>query len=234
MEECEQFVDGRHGSDISLVELVTLLKDRLTLIVHKLSDESLVYTEFVVLNSGGLDVSWLSRLKSMLTAIVFESSANRSETIDKVHHLWTQIYDCVGLRLGLSTESLRLAATLPNPVCPSRPLGEEDAALMLHRQSTGGPEQVIEITRWLEGVAAVNRLAVNLRRDEVTRIAQARMVATAVYLREDFTSRQRAKIQRRCQKVIFRIYGVYRKYVRWAVGDFVRLARCIEVSSKSV
>ena len=212
MEECEQFVDSWQDAGISLVKLVTLLKNRLTFILHEISDESLVYTVFEVLNSRGLDVSWFDRLKSMLMAIVFESSTNSSEIIDTVHSLWTQIYDCVGLRLGLSTESLRFAATLRNPVCPSRPLGEEDAALLLHSQSKGGPKQVIETTRWLKDVTvAVDRLAANRRRDAVTSIAQARMVATAVHLRQDFTDHERARILRRWEKVTFRIYGMYRE-----------------------
>ena len=63
----------------------------------------------------------------MLMAVVFDRAANKSEIIDTVHLLWTQIYDCVGLRLGLSTESLRFAATLRHPDCPSRPSGEQDA-----------------------------------------------------------------------------------------------------------
>ena len=225
MEECERFVDSWQDAGVSLVELVTLLKNRLTFILHEISDESLVYTVFEVLNSRGLDVSWFDRLKSMLMAIVFDSSTNSSEIIDTVHSLWTQIYDCVALRLDLSTESLRFAATLRNPVCPSRPLGEEDAALMLHSQSKGGPKQVIETTRWLKDVTvAVDRLAANRRRDAVTSIAQARMVATAVHLRQDFTDHERARILRRWEKVTFRIYGMYRKDARWAVGDYVRLA----------
>ena len=225
MEECEQFVESWQDAEISLVDLVTLLKNRLTFILHEISNESLVYTVFEVLNSRGLDVSWFDRLKSMLMAIVFESSTNNSEIIDTVHSLWTQIYDCVGLRLGLSTESLRFAATLRNPVCPSRPLGEAGAAHLLHNQSKDGPDQVIETTRWLRDVTvAVDRLADDRRRNAVTSIAQARMVATAVHLRQDFTDRERDRILHRWEKVTFRIYGMYRKDARWAVGDYVRLA----------
>lgn len=225
MEECEQFVTRWQTADNSLVELVTLLKNRLTFILHEISDESLVYTVFEVLNSRGLDVSWFDRLKSMLMAVVFDRAGNKYEIIDTVHSLWTQIFDCVGLRLGLSTESLRFAATLRNPDCPSRPLGEEGAALMLYDQSKDGPEQVIETTRWLRDVtAAVDQLAANPRRNAVTRIAQARMVATAVHLRQDFTEDEKAKILSRWEKVTFRIYGMFRKDARWAVGDYVRLA----------
>ena len=225
MEECEQFVCRWQNANNSLVELVTLLKNRLTFILHQISDESLVYTVFEVLNSRGLDVSWFDRLKSMLMAIVFDSSANSSEIIDTVHSLWTQIYGRVGLRLGLSTESLRFAATLRNPVCPSRPLGEEDAALVLYSQSRGGSDKVIETTRWLKDVTvAVDRLAADRRRNAVTRIAQARMVAAAVNLRQDFSASERSRIFRRWERVTFRIYGMFRKDARWAVGDYVRLA----------
>ena len=225
MEECEQFVTDWQTAGNPLVELVTLLKNRLTFILHEISDESLVYTVFEVLNSRGLDVSWFDRLKSMLMAVVFEHEANRSEHIDTVHSLWTQIYRCVGLRLGLSTESLRFAATLRTPDCPSRPFGEEGAALMLYDQSKEGPEQVIETTQWLRDVtAAVDKQAISRRRDAVNRIAQARIVATAVHLRQDFTEDEKAEILNRWEKVTFRIYGMFRKDARWAVGDFVRLA----------
>ena len=225
MEECEQFVTNWQNANNTLVDLVTLLKNRLTFILHEISDESLVYSVFEVLNSRGLDVSWFDRLKSMLMAIVFDRAANRSEIIDMVHSLWAEIYDCVGLRLGLSTESLRFAATLRDPVCPNRPLSEEDAALMLYGQSKDGPEQVIETTRWLRDVtAAVDRLVVDNRRNAVTRIVQARMVATAMHLRQDFTESEKTSIISRWEKVTFRIYGMFGKDARWAVGDYVRLA----------
>lgn len=225
MEECEQFVTNWQNANNSLVELVTLLKNRLTFILHEISDESLVYSVFEVLNSRGLDVSWFDRLKSMLMAIVFDRAANKSEIIDMVHSLWAEIYDCVGLRLGLSTESLRFAATLRDPVCPNRLSSEEDAALMLYGQPEDGPEQVIETTRWLRDVtAAVDRLAADNRRNAVTRIVQARMVATAIHLRQDFTESERTSIISRWEKVTFRIYGMFGKDARWAVGDYVRLA----------
>ena len=50
------------------------------------------------------------------------------------------------------------------------------------------------------------------------------MVATAVHLRQDFTEGDKAKILNRWEKVTFRIYGMFRKDARWAVGDYVRLA----------
>ena len=186
----------------------------------------MVYTVFEVLNSRGLEVSWFDRLKSMLMAVVFESeTGNRSEIIEEVHQLWTDIYRLVGLRLGTSTESLRFAATLRNPDLLSRPLGQEAAAYLLHGQSKNSAKQVIETSRWLKDVTvAVDQLAANHRRNVVTGIAQARMVAVAVYLRSDFTQEERATIFERWETVSFRVYGMFGKDARWMVGDYVRLA----------
>jgi len=226
IEDCEKFVADWQGAGNSLEDLVGLLKNRLTFVFHEIGDEALVYTVFEVLNSRGLDVSWFDRLKSMLMALVFEAdTGNKNEIIDEVHQLWTDIYRCVGLRMGLSTESLCFAATLRTSYPHSRPLGEEEAANLLRDQSKGEPAKVIGTTKWLKAVTeAVDQLLADRRRNAVTEIKQARMVATAVYLRPDFTEDEKAEILRRWENVTFRIYGMFGKDARTAVGDYVRLA----------
>ena len=57
MEECQQFTRDWQNLDKSLVDLVTLLKNRLTFILHEITDESVGYSVFEVLNSLSLDVS---------------------------------------------------------------------------------------------------------------------------------------------------------------------------------
>ena len=224
--DCRGFVADWQAADKSLGDLVGFLKNRLTFVFHEIADEGLVYTVFEVLNSRGLDVSWFDRLKSMLMALVFEAeNGNKSEIINEVHQLWTDIYRCVGLRLGLSTESLRFAATLRCLHCPSRPLGEEDATELLRNQATGGLDKVIEVTKWLKAVTeAVDRLQADKTRNAVTEIAQARMAAAAVYLRSDMAEAEKARILRRWENVTFRIYGMFRRDARTAVGEYVRLA----------
>ena len=226
IEACEKFVVDWKGDGNSLEDLVSLLKNRLTFVFHEIGDEAIVYTVFEVLNSRGLAVSWFDRLKSMLMAIVFEAeTGNKSEIIDEVHQLWTDIYGCVGLRLGLSTESLRFAATLRLPYLPNRPLSEEDATELLRKQSKDGPDKVIETTKWLKAVTeAVDQLRADRRRNAVTEIAQARLVATAVNLRQDLAEDEKTDILRRWESVTFRIYGMLGKDARTAVGDYVRLA----------
>ena len=233
MEDCEQFVADWQEQNRSIIDLLILLKNRLTFVFHEISDESMVYTVFEVLNSRGLEVSWLDRLKSMLMAIVFESkTGNRDEHVDAVHKLWTDIYQCIGLELGLNNESLRFAATLRNPDPPSRQLTEEKSAHLLRDQSTGGPKEVIETTKWLQQVTDVSsRLRTDPSITAVTRIAQARMVATAVYLRSSsftkgscFTKDEEASILKRWEIVTFRVYEMFRKDARSHVGDYIRLA----------
>ena len=226
MADCEQFVSEWHGDNSSLSELVSLLKNRLTFVLHEIGAEGLVYTVFEVLNSRGLDVSWFDRLKSILMGIVFESgSGNNSEHIEEVHRLWTDIYRCVGLRLGLGAESLRFAATLRNPLPQYKPMSEEKATELLRNQAMDGPDTVIEITKWLKSVTeAVDTLEADHRKAAVTRIIQARLVAAAVYLRHDLTNDEREEVLRRWENVTFRIYGMCRKDARTAVGDYTKLA----------
>lgn len=225
IEECERFI-VEWQRDYSLVDLVALVKNKLTFIFYEIGDEALVYTVFEVLNSRGLEVSWFDRLKSMLMGIVFEAeTGNREELIEETHQLWGAIYQCIGLRQGMSTESLRFAATLRQPQRPNRPLGESDAATLLSNQSRSGPSDVIKTTEWLKSVTeAVDKLAGDRRRNAVTQIAQARLVATAVHLRTDFDNAEANEILRHWESVTFRIYGLLRHDARNSVGDYVRLA----------
>ena len=225
IEECEKFVVDWQNQG-RLTDLVALLRNRLTFIFHEISDHALVYTVFEVLNSRGLEVSWVDRLKSMLMAIVFESdTGNRDELIQETHRLWSEIYRCIGLRQGMSTEALRFAATLRQPNRPNRPLGQADAVKLLSDQSAEGPAGVIQTTDWLKSVTeAVDQLARDRRRNAVTQIAHARLLATAVHLRQDLSERDKAEVIQAWEGITFRIYGLFGRDARWAVGDYVRLA----------
>ncbi len=225
IEQCEDFVKKWQTKN-TLLDLISLLKNRLTFVFHEISDESLVYSVFEVLNSRGLEVSWFDRVKTKLMAIIFDSNTgNRAEIITEVHKLWTEIYRVVGLRLGMSTESLCFAATLKFPYAPARPLGEEDSAERLTILAGNDPKKVIEVSTWLKSVTeAVDRLMADHRKNAVTQIKQARLVATAIILRPDINENEKAELLNRWEKVTFRIYGLTGKDARTAVGDHVRLA----------
>ena len=223
--ECEEFAEKWQRED-RLPELVALVRNRLEFIFHETPDEALVYTVFEVLNSRGLGVSWVDRLKSMLMATIFETDpANQDKHISEVHRIWSDIYRCIGLRQGMSTEALRFAATLNRDSRPNRPLGQEDSVETLHGQSRTGPSEVIKTSTYMKSVTeAVDILSQDRRRNAITRIAQARLLAAAVHLRQDLSHDEKEHILSAWESVTFRIYGMFRKDARTAVGDYVRLA----------
>ncbi len=63
--ECMTYVEGWRRRQAGLSPLLALLKNRLHFLLHEIDEENAVYTVFEVLNSRGLDVSWIDRLKSI-------------------------------------------------------------------------------------------------------------------------------------------------------------------------
>lgn len=226
IEDCEEFVEDWIEDGHSLIDLVSLLKNRLTFVFHEIGDEALVYTVFEVLNSRGLEVSWFDRLKSMLMATIFESDTdNKREFINEVHQGWADLYGLVRLNLGVRNISMRFAATLWNNSRPSKVLGSEDAALELLRSANGEPQGVLEATAWLKDVTAqVDEMISDLRRRGITHIIHANLVAIAIQLRSDLSTSERAELLREWEGITFKIYGLNRNDARTGVGDNVRLA----------
>lgn len=231
MEDCEAFVRSWTAGKRSAVDLLALVKNRLQFILHEIADEGLVYTVFEVLNSRGLEVSWMDRLKSQLMGIAFESrSGNEKEIIDELHRIWCDIYQRIGTRHGLDDEALLSAGTLRSILEPGRRLSAEDAVHTLLGAAGGTAKGAIDVSRWLLSVTeAVDRVHRDRRLDGVTDIYQARLLAVAILLRPDFSDAERKRLLRAWEKVSFRIYGMYRKDARVSVGDYVRLAwNCLQ------
>lgn len=225
IEDCQEFVLHWKEAGSKLTELATLLKNRLFFLLHEIQDEKTVYTVFEVLNSRGLDVSWLDRLKSLLMGAAFElNKTNQRGLIKDLHVTWRDIYSVIGLRQGLSTESFRFAATLKSAEAPSRSLGEKDSVELL-RSASGTAKQIREIASWLLRVTqACDTINANPRLNAVTKISQARLLAVAIHLRPDFNKKERDELLARWEKVSFRIFGMSGNDARTMVGDYVRLA----------
>ena len=225
IEECEEFVESWQESKRRLISLVALLKNRLSFLLHEIKDEKAVYTVFEVLNSRGLEVSWLDRLKSILMGAAFElKQTDRKGLIKELHTIWRDIYSVIGLRQGLSTEALRFAATLLVKDVPSRPLGEQDS-VEVFRRHTDTAKQILTVAKWLLDVTrACDKVNSNRRIGAVTRISQARLLATSLYLHKRLKATERDQLLARWEKVSFRIYGMLKYDARSGVGDYVRLA----------
>ena len=228
IEECEDFVGSWQEAERPLSELVGLLKNRLSFILYEISQEREVYTVFEVLNSRGIEVSWLDRLKSMLMGAAFElEEGDPGQLVRDLHVIWRDIYKTVGLRQGLSTEALRFAATLFETE-GNKPLSEQ-ASVDLLREWTGSGEDIREVAQWLLQVTeACDAVLSNKRLDAVTRIAQARLLAVAIHLM-DLEPKDHQRLLDCWERISFRIYGMFDKDARTGVGDYVRLARrCIQ------
>jgi len=225
--DCETFVENwssRTGR--TLVQLYATIKNRLSLILHEIEEEGLVYTVFEVLNSRGLDVSWFDKLKSLLMAIVFENgdAGSKKETVKELHKLWTEIYRTIGLRQQLNKETVRFAGTLRDSKSPNRPLSEEQSVKVLVDGCGTNAKSVVECTKWILKITkAEDRLWANHRLRAVTSIVQARLVAIAILLRR-FPDAEEKVILRCWESVTFRIFGISGNDARTKVGDYVRLA----------
>jgi hypothetical protein len=225
MQECEAFVRN-WGQD--RLALAAILKNRLTIILHEISDELVVYTVFEVLNSRGLDVAWLDRLKSILMGVAFERGQGiKMEAVEELHRVWGDIYACVGLHQGRSAEALRFAATLKSESTVSRVLSQEDSVDALRELTGKSARGAIDVSKWvLSVVKAVDRLITDNRRAAVTKIAHARLLAVALELREDLAV-DREVLLAAWENATFRIFGMCRKDARTRVGDYVRLAHSV-------
>lgn len=222
--ECETFVRD-WAKKKKLVDLIATVRNRLSMIYHELSEEATVYRVFEVLNSRGLDVKWIDKLKSQLMALIFEhvEGGSRAEAVREMQVVWQDIYRTLGLRSDLGDEALRFAGTWALGSRPNRIVSQEDAAAGLASAAGTELKSIALIGKRLKSVvAAVNELDANVRLRAVTRIAHARFVATAILLREFDTDVQK-RLLGKWERVTFRVFALGGADTRNKVGDYVRL-----------
>ena len=222
--ECEAFVRV-WSKDKTLIDLIATLRNRLSMIYHELSDEATVYRVFEVLNSRGLDVKWIDKLKSQLMALIFEhvEGGTRAEAVREMQVVWEGIYRTLGLRSELGDEALRFAGTWVLESRPNRIISQEDAAAELTRFAGTELKSIAGVGARLKAVVeAVNELDGSVRLRAVTRIAHARFVATAILLRK-FDSVTQGRLLGAWERVTFRIFALGGADTRHKVGDYVRL-----------
>src|SRR5262249_12455001 len=93
------------------------------------------------------------------------------------------------------------------------------------RAKARGAQQVREVANWLLSVTrACDTIHASRRLQAVTQISQARLLATAIHLRDDISTSDRERLLARWEKVSFRIYGLLGRDARTRVGEYVRLA----------
>ena len=232
IDECESFVDEWNKP----VELLGILKNKLTFVYHEIDNEAAVYTVFETLNDRGLDVSWLDKLKSRLMRKVFEDNqGNSKEHIDELHNIWGKIYETlgplhkvasdIGLRENVSSETLRFAATLRASKAPSQPLGEKrsvDRLIKICRSTS----EAIKVSNWLLDVTSAYYKLLNDMRSSKKAVAknvQARLLGLVIILR-DCSPEEEEKLLEQREKTTFRIFGLCGTDARKEKKEYVQLA----------
>lgn len=61
--ECENFVQEWRDTHGGIISLTSTVRNKLSVIYHEIEDQATVYRVFEVLNSRGLDVKWIDKLK---------------------------------------------------------------------------------------------------------------------------------------------------------------------------
>lgn len=239
MNECEGFVSEWMGTQKKdPLDLYGILRSRLELILHEINDEATVYRVFEVLNSRGLSVSWLDRLKSDLMAVAFEGTgATKAGAIAQLHTTWTNIYRCIGLRQATGKDALKYAATLwPEYDADFNKVVSEELAkhsLLYWSANQKNPSAaVIRVSSWIEKVAtAVDGLMKDRRLGGVSQITQARLLYCAIELHPKLREQEKKEVLEKWERVSFRIFGLCHKDARTKAGEFVRVARQIQTNS---
>lgn len=223
--ECIKFVANWQADGNTLLDLVALLKNRLSVIYHEMNDEASVYRVFEVLNSRGLDVKWIDKVKSQLMALIFNNAEDtaRNDALREMHAIWQGIYRTLGLRGNLGDEALRFAGTMIASYRPNRLLSQEDAAGVLVEAAGQTLGDIVRVARQIQLVVdAVGKLDNNNRLRAVTGIVHARFVAAAILLRK-LDRNEEENLLAQWERITFRIFGLSGADSRYKVGEYVRL-----------
>ena len=222
--ECQGFV-GDWSKERSLIELVAILKNRLSMIYHELTDEAAVYRVFEVLNSRGLDVKWVDKLKSQLMGLLFAHAEKGAlqEAMDEMREIWRRIYGTVGLRSMLADEAMRFAGTLYLQKAPGKVLSQGDASAEMAREAGDEVTSIIAVARNLENVVkTIDKLDKNQRIKAVMNVMQARFVAVCIAMR-CFSPEDHKKVMDVWERITFLIYVLNDLDKRRKIGDYTKL-----------
>jgi len=226
IKECRAFVKDWKERGLSVIELLRLVKNRIGFVLFILDNEAPVYTVFEVLNSRGLEVDSLDKCKSMLMGIAFEKCGKAKDShIKELHENWKKIYQFMGKKMVPGQEILRFSATSDIQTKPSDTLSEEESLEWFRKVCEKNPNKVTSVSQCLLNVAEkLENLYKDPRREAVTKIVQARLLAISILLADGLKPKEKDSLLSIWEKLTFRIFGMYGKDARTKRGDFTKLA----------
>ena len=227
---CQTFVNGWDN----VFELLSIIKNQLYFIFHGLQTKHR-YTRYLrsSITEGFMSLGWIDLRASSWQSFMRTMRAIGDEHIQRLHQIWGDIYETVGLHEGLDTEALRFAATLID--YRSSILNEEKSVNKLMAEVGTDAAKTIEISNWvLDVTKALKRVhdVFSPSKQVVIDIIQVRLLATAIFLRK-FPSEER-KLLDQWEKTSFRIFGICRNFGGYRItahterSDYIDLARQIK------
>lgn len=228
--ECKKFIKTwKTNVNTSVIELLSVIYNRLSFILYQLEDEAIVYRVFEVLNSRGLDVNWLDKSKSVLMGLVYEKlEGSSSEYLSQLQYYWGEIYKVLGIRKINADEILTFAATLLLPIDRDKGklLNTRDSLDLFKELSEIDIDNTLKIARTLLTTSIKHKDLSNIRELKFFySISQSRFLYVSIMSNEILNEDEKAEILHYWEIVTFRIYGMMDRDAKKKVGDYVRLGR---------
>lgn len=222
--ESEKFV-ADWGNPVGLLDL---LKNSIKFVFFVIEDPGAVYTVFEVLNSRGLSVDWLDKMKSTLMGVAFEKKRKLPiGELDHVENEWTEIYRVLGKQRVSDADVLTIAANLKADEAPSKGFQEWNALDFFREEARQNRLTPLETSKFLrQVVTTLDQFLEDPRHRSVCRVKQPRLLAAALLmsdrLKKDKKSQQKALLA--WEKAMFRFYVLAGGDARDRVGQCIRLA----------
>ena len=232
--ECEKFV----ADWANPVSLLDLLKNSIKFVFFVLEDPGAVYTVFEVLNSRGLSVDWLDKMKSTLMGIAFQKKRRLPmNELNNIENEWTEIYRVLGQERVKDGDVLTIAANLRADEAPAKGFQEENALVFFREEARRDRLTPLETSKFLhQVVTALDRFLQDPRHRAVCRVKQPRLLAAALLLsdrlKKDNESQRKALAA--WENAMFRFYVLAGNDTRDRIGQCIRLAASVYSGSRSL
>jgi hypothetical protein len=232
--ECEQFV-ADWGNPVSLLDL---LKNSIKFVFFVLEDPGAVYTVFEVLNSRGLSVDWLDKMKSTLMGITFQKKRKLPiNELDNIENEWTEIYRVLGEQRVSDGDVLTIAANLSADEAPAKGFQEWNALEFFREEARQDRLTPLETSKFLrQVVTTLDQFLQDPRHRAVCRVKQPRVLAAALLLsdrlKKDKNAQQKALVA--WENAMFRFYVLAGNDARDRVGQCIHLAAAVYNGDRSL
>ena len=220
MTYCEEFVTEWKSSETTLENLLTHINNRINFVYYDIADRRRVYTVFEVLNSRGLAVSWLDRLKNMLIKIIFDNEYGDDE-YEELQKRWADI-NCVVDEPKIGVDVLCFAATLLQP--HKSKIRSELSSTHLLSSKSASLEDLRANTRLIQDVAkAIENIMNKYEYSFINKLRPVRLVVVAIECSK-FNAVEKLELVEHLVKTAFCMYAIVQLGARKDSEKYVKLA----------